>query len=299
MVVLFTVFWIGVVAVLAASVLIYRTVSAAPRWLRPVGWAHDLADRIPPVVAGLLIALAGTQAVFLLGLPMGWGAAALEHRVDEPAFRWIYRNAIDDSFFTHVMNVLTKMGNIHQIRIACVVGALALGLAWRRRFYIPPLVILATFILEKFAQKGLGKIIDRGHPPTTLGTYPSGGVGRLMSIYGVMIFLALLLVPHLARKWKFAAWTALALAAWTEAYSRAYLSKHWLTDAVTGLVFGGLLMIAVVAGTAALTRRIVPVYGSDDEPAPAQPRVSPNGRHAHSELAGSAAANAAREVSSG
>ena len=258
MVVLISVFWIGGVAILGAAALVYRR-PAVVGWISPARWGRELADRTNPILAALLIALAGTQAVFLIGLPMGWAAKAVEAPFDHPTFRWVYRNAYDDGMFAGAMKVLTKMGNIHEIRIACVIFSLALGLAWRRRFYIPPIVVLSTFILEKFSQKGLGKIIDRGHPPTTLGTYPSGGCGRLLSIYGVMIFLGLLLVPHLQRRWRIAIWSVFALAAWAEGFSRLYLSKHWVTDVIGGLIFGALLLLTVISATAALTRRLVPV----------------------------------------
>jgi membrane-associated phospholipid phosphatase len=38
-----------------------------------------------------------------------------------------------------------------------------------------------------------------------------------------------------------------AAAGFTEAYSRVYLTLHWFTDAVSGLIYGGLLLAVFIA----------------------------------------------------
>lgn len=266
MVVLLISFCLGTALVLLAGAMAYRP--AAVAWFRPIGWGRELATRTNALVAALLIGLAGTQLTFLVGLPMGWAAADTEARFDKPVFRWVHGHASDHGPFTAAMKVLTKQGNILEIRALCVVGAIAIGLAWRRYFYLPALVILSTFILEKFTQKGLSKIIDRGHPPTTLGTYFSGGCARLLSIVGVMVFLALLAAPNLGRRWRVTVWTAFAVLVWCEAFSRLYLSKHWFTDVIAGVVLGVLLLLAVISATAALTNRIAPAFGGSVSFAP-------------------------------
>jgi hypothetical protein len=259
MVLLFGIFLCGLALTFAIGAWAYRAEIRVP-WLQPVAWSRELAHRIPVVPAALLIGLAGTQAAFLVGLPVGWAASGLEDSVDWPVFRWVH-GTVHGGAFTDLMNAATKMGNIFEIRLWCVIGAVALGLAWRKYFYIPPIVILSTFILEKFGQKALATSIDRGHPPTTLGTYPSGGCARLLCTVGVMIFLALLLVPNLTRRLRFTTWTIFAGLVWMEAFSRTYLSKHWTTDAAGGVIFGVLLLLAVVGATAALTRNVAPAYG--------------------------------------
>jgi membrane-associated phospholipid phosphatase len=190
-------------------------------------------------------------------LPVGWIAKALETSVDWPVFRWI-NPKVHDSAFTSVNDVLTRMGNHSVVRVVCALAAIGLAIAWRRRFYVPVIVIAVTFILEKYEQSFLAKVIDRGHPPTSLGTFPSGGCARVVSLYGVIVFLGLALAPTLARRWHILSWTALALAAWLEAFSRLYLSKHWLTDVVGGLIFGTLLLLVMVAATAVLIQYPAP-----------------------------------------
>ena len=129
-------------------------------------------------------------------------------------------------------------------------------------------------------QKALATTIDRGHPPTTLGTYPSGGCARLLCTVGVMIFLALLLVPNLSRRLRFTTWTIFAGLVWMEAFSRTYLSKHWTTDAAGGVIFGVLLLLAVVgnggvdAQYCARLRRIRRLEpGAEPQPTPPSPTL--------------------------
>ncbi len=102
----------------------------------------------------------------------------------------------------------------------------------------------------------LGKIIHRDHPIATgFGSYPSGGVGRLVSIYGVI----LLLVDHAASdaqpRLATGLWTGLSPPASSSPYTRIYLSKHWTTDSVFGLVLGTWLLLVNVAAVTALPGR--------------------------------------------
>ncbi len=60
--------------------------------------------------------------------------------------------------------------------------------------WIPPLALVATYGTEKYIQTALSRVVDRGHPPTTLGTYPSGGCARLLAVWGVSLVLISLTV---------------------------------------------------------------------------------------------------------
>jgi membrane-associated phospholipid phosphatase len=116
-------------------------------------------------------------------------------------------------------------------------------------------LILSVLLVEKYQQSMLATIVDRGHPPTTLGTYPSGGCARLISIYGVILFLVLELT-RAGRRTRTLTWTLLWTAAFIEGYSRWYLNKHWVTDVLGGWFYGGLLLaVAVFAGRALVGRR--------------------------------------------
>ena len=81
------------------------------------------------------------------------------------------------------------------------------------------------------------------------GTYPSGGCARLIVTYGIIVYLALLTWPSLGRRWRVAGFTAVAVLAWVEGYTRIYLIKHWGLDVVGGLLYGTLMLLALIAAT--------------------------------------------------
>jgi hypothetical protein len=157
------------------------------------------------------------------------------------------------------------MGNRPEIKLIAVVSAVALAVAWRRRWWVPIIVIGLAFVLEKYVQSGLSKVVLRGHPPTTNGTYPSGGCARLISMYGTIIYLTL-------RVWRPAlwvrglVWTLLAEAAWFEGYARTYRLEHWFTDVLGGWIIGGLLLLTFALTAAALAGPARAVVAPRPEP---------------------------------
>lgn len=210
---------------------------------------HLVADigRIP---AGLLVGAAGAGITFAVGWPLGGLAHVLQPHVDVPVFHW-FQAHLHSGAWTSVQGVLTKMGNRPEIKLIAVVSAGVLAVLWRRRWWVPVLVIAAAFVVEKYVQSGLGKVVHRGHPPTTHGTYPSGGCARLISMYGTILYLAI-------RTWRpslwvrGALWTLLAEAAWLEGYARTYRLEHWVTDVVGGWIVGSLLLLTFVATASTL-----------------------------------------------
>jgi membrane-associated phospholipid phosphatase len=208
----------------------------------------ELTGTLGPVGAFVLLLGGGVLVVTGVVAVFGLGVALLEHPVDWWAFH------LSDRLRSHrwasLMNVVTQTGNLPETRTAGVVFAVLLAFVNRRRRWTPAVLILSVIVVEKYQQSLLGTIVDRGHPPTTLGTYPSGGCARLISVYGVILFL-LLESFHASRRTRIVAWTVLYAAAFAEGYTRWYLNKHWLTDVVGGWVYGGLLLaVAVFAGRA-------------------------------------------------
>ncbi len=49
-----------------------------------------------------------------------------------------------------------------------------------------------------------------------------------------------------------AAWTATALLAFAEGWSRMYLGRHWMVDVLGGWLFGALIMVVLLAAATLL-----------------------------------------------
>ena len=213
----------------------------------------QLTESVGPIGAFVLLLGGGVLAVSAAGALFGFGVAAIEHPVDWWAFH------LSDRLRAHgwarVMNVVTQTGNIPETRTAGVAMSVVLAfVAGRRRWWAPGVLILSVILVEKYQQSMLATIVDRGHPPTTLGTYPSGGCARLITIYGAILFVVLELT-RAGRRTRILTWTVLWAGAFVEGYSRWYLNKHWITDVLGGWFYGGLLLAVVVFAGRAMTLR--------------------------------------------
>ena len=124
--------------------------------------------------------------------------------------------------------------------------------------------LAALIVADHFTTLALRHVFHRLGPPTSpLGTYPSGGADRCIVFYGLIAYL---LWREFSGRRATAIWAAAAVAAlgFNEAFSRVYLSKHWLTDAVSGLLYGGLLLAGFILAVRAVAGR--PVQASDASP---------------------------------
>lgn len=229
----------------------------------PPAWGERAAARLGRVGGALAVLVAGYAVTAVVGLALGFLAKALQSPIDEPAFRWVHAR-VSDSTFTRGQDKLTLIGNNPIVQLVLLVGGVVLAFAYRRRWWLPVVGLGVAYLAEKYTQRFLAHTVDRGHPPTTLGTYPSGGVGRILAVYGVVVVLVIMLQPGLSRAWRAGLWTGVVTAAGVEAFSRLYLSKHWLTDALFGLPFGTLLMLTNITAVAALASA-----GRASRPAPA------------------------------
>jgi membrane-associated phospholipid phosphatase len=239
-----------------------RRLDAAVQRLQAAGSA--IVGPLGRPAAAIAILFAGVGATVAICWPLGRLARRFEPQIDVPLFRFAQRGHAH--YWDRINDGLTLMGNRPEIKAVCLVSAVVLAVLWRRRgWWIPPVVIGVAFFAEKFGQTVLAKVADRGHPPTTLGTYPSGGCARLIAIYGAILFLVLLTLPRATRAVRFAVWTLLSLAAFVEGYTRIYLLKHWFTDVIGGWIYGSLLLGVLVAATATLV-------GKRAEPAPPSAR---------------------------
>lgn len=265
---------------LVAAFLVSRT---APEVNRPT---HGLRARVISTVdaaviqlgrvtTAMVVVLAGYGLAILVCWPFGELAHALQNAVDWPVLRW-FEARQGDVGWHHLWETLTLMGNRPETQTLTVVGAVAITLWWiverRRRWWIPLFVIPAGYLFEKLGQMVIKHIVDRGHPPTSHGTWPSGGCARLLTVFGLIIFFILWHRVHSRRAWA-VAWSALAFLAVAEAYSRTYLLKHWVTDVFGGLLYGAIVLLTLIAAAQVLDRDPVPAESGGQEPLPAREPV--------------------------
>ena len=119
-----------------------------------------------------------------------------------------------------------------------------LAAAYRRRWWIPVVAVLAAVLMQREAQLVLTHLVPRSSPPVLhAGVFPSGGVSRVFAVYGMVALLAVHLLPPAKRRWQAWAVVVVALLSVVELLTRLYLLQHWLTDALSGLLLGALLLL--------------------------------------------------------
>jgi hypothetical protein len=196
----------------------------------------------------IVVGLAGVSGTVALCWGLGKLAKLGEPYLDHPSFDWFQARQVD--WWSKLWGVITHIGDGTQTQMVGVAGGVILTIWWfarRRRWWVPALALLVGYSFEKYGQQILKLVVDRGHPPTTLGTWPSGGCARILVVFGLVIFLALRVwQPQGRRPWA-AGGALLALLVAVEAYARTYNLEHWLSDVLGGLVYGSLLLATMVS----------------------------------------------------
>ena len=258
--------WVYVIPLLL--ILIVGAV-AALRYAPGVDGLHSVAGRRPRFVARvqsgfgrvsgcILVLAAGTGAIIALVWPVGYGARKFDAQ-DHKVYNWVLVRS-HTHWLHSAMSTLTKMSNNRQTQVVAGVFMIVLTLWWLRHrrglaVLAPAVLIIAAYEIEHQLQHTLKLLAARTGPvPAGVGSFPSGGVARLICIYGLIVYLVLRRLSLTRTKWAVASWTILAAATYTEAYSRLYLGKHWISDIVGGLVFGVLLLVVFIAATQVLDR---------------------------------------------
>jgi hypothetical protein len=189
-------------------------------------------------------AVVGTVVVF--GLMWALGQIVVFHglALDKPIFTWMIHHQVHA--LAALMNRLTKIGNTWTCWGAAFAAAGCLAATWRTKKWLPPSVLAGLIVIDHFTTLALRHVFHRLGPPTSpLGTYPSGGCDRVIVFYGLIAYL-------LWREFSGRRSTAIALGGgvaalgFNEAFSRVYLSLHWTTDAVSGLLYGTLLLAVFI-----------------------------------------------------
>lgn len=199
------------------------------RSITPVGAFLVLASAVLTVVTGLMYAL-GRVVPHLQ--PLDW-----------VVFRWIA--AHQTGGFTEAMSVVTQMGNKYQCWIVSAVLVVVFALLAPRRRWVALLVLGTMIVLQHYQQVAISDVIQRGHPPDSGGTFPSGASARIAAIYGTGLFLILRTLGVSRRVWA-AAWALVAVLMFVEGWSRIYLNAHWVSDVPPGWFNGALMLVGFV-----------------------------------------------------
>lgn len=278
---LWVVLFLAGTVVVGAVVLAPVIGLAGPAWGAAGGWSGRLMGRLRSAQEHLVADLGRVcAAVAVYSSALGLTAALtwflgrltphVERLIDVPIFDSARAGGV--RWLTQLNDVLTLMGNRPEIKPVAVVAAVVLAVWYRRRWWVPVLAIAASFVVEFYLQGALALVVHRGHPPTTLGTWPSGGCARLVSMYGLIFWLYLRNRVRGGRRSAALLWGALVMAAWLEGFSRTYLLKHWFTDVLGGWLFGALLLMASMAAISTLDGRMRP---SRPEPDSLRDRAQP------------------------
>ena len=206
------------------------------------------------IVGLLLILAAGGVAVYALTCLLGVLVVHAGPHIDQPVYTWMGQHRVH--FWASAMNRVTKVGNTWTTWGAAVTAAVCLAAFYRSHKWLPPTALGAAIVFDHYLTLALRHTFHRlGPPDSPLGTFPSGGCDRIIVFYGLVAYL---IWREISGSRRAALWSAgvVAALAFSEAYSRIYLTLHWFTDAVSGLIYGCLILavfiitIRVVVGPA-------------------------------------------------
>jgi membrane-associated phospholipid phosphatase len=198
-----------------------------------------LPDWLPGLVQLGAISAAGGALSYELMVLLGRPIVRHGPGMDVPIMEWVSSHQVES--WAAILERFNKVANTWTTWGGCGTAAACLATTWRTRKWLPPSVLGAAILVDHYVTLALRRKFSRAGPPTSpLGTYPSGGCDRVVLFYGL---IANLLWREFSGSYRgrVMALSATSLLAFNAAYCRAYLSKHWLTDVVTGLLYGVLL----------------------------------------------------------
>ncbi len=237
-------------AVAAATVVAARRASGrkARRGLSRLRARGRSADPVGPVHgAAELAGFSALAGLMPYGVMTLIGPTVVGHgpALDEPLLCWLDQHRV--GWWAAIMTRLGKIGDTWTTWGAAGTAGVCLAVTWPRQKWLPPAVLAAALLVDHYTTIALRRRFGRPGPPSSpLGTYPSGGCDRVVLFYGLIGYL---LWREFSGSDPAKAWTVGTVAALSvnEVYSRTYLGKHWFTDSVTGVLYGGLLLAPFVA----------------------------------------------------
>jgi membrane-associated phospholipid phosphatase len=243
---------IGIGVILGITALLAKRSAGAPvpdtaplNGHHPADAAVGRRSARSSIIGMLLIVAAGAAVVFALVCLLGLLVVHAAPGVDKTIYNWIIHHRVHS--WASVMNRLTKFGDTWTTWGATVAAAVCLAALCRRDKWLPPVALGAAIVVDHYVTQALRHTFHRlGPPDSPLGTFPSGGCDRVILLYGLIAYLIWREVSGTRRG---AIWSAgaVALLAFNEGYSRAYLTLHWTSDIISGLIYGTLLLIVFIA----------------------------------------------------
>jgi membrane-associated phospholipid phosphatase len=201
------------------------------------GWVAGVARFLAVVIGGSIVVLLITWLLGLLVLHAG-------PPIDKPFYSWTQAHRMH--LWARVMTSATKIGDAQATWAAAGTAGACLAVAWRRMRWLPPLALVTVVVLQKLVVRVIHHLVHRvGPPDSPHGVFPSGGCARAVLIYGLIAYL---LWREFGGTRRTAAWAAAAVAVigFNEGYSRLYLTLHWLTDVLSGWLYGGMLLVVFI-----------------------------------------------------
>lgn len=221
-----------------------------------------LPDWVPGLVRlGVVSCIDGAIAYEVMRV---LGPAVINHgpKIDEPIARWTAEHQVKQ--WASVMERLTKIGNTWTTWGAAGTAAVSLAVTWPKHKWLPPAALASAVLVDHYVTLALRRKFDRPGPPSSpLGTYPCGGVDRVVLFYGLIAYLLWREFSGTPQGKAWAVGTVAALS-FNEVYSREYLEKHWFSDILAGLVYGAVLLapfiggVRVIAGPAIIPAKQAP-----------------------------------------
>jgi membrane-associated phospholipid phosphatase len=236
---------IGAILVVTALLARHRRVPSHVAMNGHGDAAVTLRGARPSIVGMLLILTVGALAVYAVTCLLGVLVVHTAPGLDRSINTWTTGHQVH--VMKALMNRLTKIGNTWTTWGAAAAAAVWLAAFYRRHKWLPPVVFGAAIVIDHYLTLALRHTFHRPGPPASpLGTFPSGGCDRIIVFYGLIAYL---IWREVSGRKSTAAWLAgvVAVLGFTEAYSRVYLTLHWFTDAVSGLVYGCLILTVFIA----------------------------------------------------
>jgi membrane-associated phospholipid phosphatase len=233
------------VAGIIGAYIAARSTGDVPSPLRRVA---ELIGRIPAYAAVIVVTVLVSLLVFTVA-----GRTVVHHfsSVDVTVYAWVHEHRVH--WMSRLMNHVTNWAKLktHIVDAAVICGVLTAALdlsrpgrrAW---FWSGPVQIFVAVFLTWRTQLFLLHHVHRHLPVHPgLGPYPSGGAQRAIVDIGVLLFVTLRRLD-LARWIPIALWGGWAALAYAEGYSRIYVEKHYLQDALAGWALGAVMFVGFV-----------------------------------------------------